>query len=158
MRQVQNYWYQWYLATERGEELLQHQPQAFTRHIWDAWCPFWKISDEEFVHTAQAFNNPDWAAVVLHSYRHRWGWASADPVYAELDARLAAQPLICCPTLVLHGAQDPCNAASSSEGKEHLFNGPYRRELIERCGHFPQREHPEEVSRHVLAWLRESGA
>jgi pimeloyl-ACP methyl ester carboxylesterase len=62
------------------------------------------------------------------------------------------------PTLVLHGAEDPCNAASTSEGKNHLFTGPYRRELIERCGHFPQREHPEQVSRRVLAWLQECSA
>ncbi len=158
LRQVQNYWYHWYLATEPGQDLLWQQPQAFTRHIWDEWCPFWQISDEEFALTAQAFSNPDWAAVVLHSYRHRWGWAPADPLYVELESRLSAQPLIHVPTLVLHGAQDPCNSVSTSEGKGHLFTGPYRRELVERCGHFPQREHPEEVSRRILAWLRKCSA
>lgn len=153
LRQVQNYWHHWYLATERGQQLVELQREAFTRHLWDEWCPIGKVSDEEFTLTAQAFTNPDWAQVVLHSYRHRWGWAPADPAYAELEAMLAAGPLISVPTLVLHGAQDPCNAPSTSEGKAHLFTGPYKRELIERCGHFPQREQPDLVAKHLLEWL-----
>lgn len=154
MRQVQNYWYQWYMATPRGAELVKHARLELTRHLWDTWCPYWKIDEDEFVRTAAAFENPDWAEVVLHSYRHRWGWAPADPDYAGLEARLSAPPLITRPTLVLHGAQDPCNDPATSENKESLFGGAYLRLLIERCGHFPQREHPQQVTRHILDWLQ----
>lgn len=154
MRQVQNYWYQWYMATPRGADLVKQDRMELTRYIWDVWCPYWKIDDDEFVQTAAAFDNPDWAEVVLHSYRHRWGWAPAHPAYAELEARLIDPPAISRPTLVLHGAQDPCNAPVTSEGRDRLFSAAYRRELIDRCGHFPQREHPEQVARSILDWLQ----
>jgi hypothetical protein len=35
---------------------------------------------------------------VLHSYRVRWGLAPADPAYAEVEARLARDPVIRVPT------------------------------------------------------------
>ena len=72
----------------------------------------------------------------------------------RFEARFDPAPKLTVPTLTLHGADDPVNAPASSEGKEAFFTGPYRRELIPRCGHFPQREHPEDVARRVVAWLR----
>lgn len=147
LQQTQNYWYQWVMALPRGEELLRHDRRAFTRHLWQVWSPGWSVSDAEFETTAAAFENPDWADVVLHSYRSRWGHAPADPSCAEIEARLAAHPVIHAPTLVLHGDADPCNGPETSEGKEALFAGPYRRALLPGVGHFPQRE----AARQVLA-------
>lgn len=158
LRQVQNYWYHWYLATERGERLVRFNAKEFTRHIWKEWCPFWSIDEDEFELTSHAFSNPDWADVVLHSYRHRWGLAPADVSCAALEVSLASPPLISTPTLVLHGTDDPCNSPVTSEGKEALFSGTYERRLIERCGHFPQREHPDVVLSEVLGWLEEHRA
>jgi pimeloyl-ACP methyl ester carboxylesterase len=158
LQQVQNYWYHWYMSTPRGEDLVRNQRAAFTRHIWNEWCPFWKISEDEFAATVAAFDNLDWADVVLHSYRHRWGWAPSDPAYAALETRLQAAPKISVPTLVLHGADDPCNAPASSAGREEFFSGAYRRELVPRCGHFPQREQPDFVANEVLRWLAQVGA
>ena len=57
-------------------------------------------------------------------------------------------------TLVLHGADDPVNSPAMSAGKERFFTGRYQRELIARCGHFPQREQADEVARQTIAWLR----
>lgn len=156
LTQVQNYWYHWYMSTPRGEALVREERHAFTRYIWDAWCPFWKIDDAAFAATASAFDNPDWADVVLNSYRHRWGWATSDPDYDVLESRLADPPKIVTPTLVLHGADDPCNAPATSEGREPFFSGLYRRLLIDRCGHFPQREQPEIVAAHLLRFLEET--
>ncbi|MEF3007354.1 alpha/beta hydrolase, partial [Pseudomonas aeruginosa] len=78
-------------------------------------------------------------AVVLHSYRVRWGLADGDPALAAVEARLALHPGIAVPTLVIHGGGDPCNDPATSEGKEALFTGGYRRMVIDRAGHFPQR-------------------
>ena len=154
LQQVQNYWYHWLMATERGRKVVREDRRRFTRHIWDIWLPFWKPSEEEFAATAQSFDHPDWADIVLHSYTVRWGHAAPYPMYADLEARFDPSPVLSVPTLTLHGADDPVNAPASSEGKEAFFSGPYRRELIPRCGHFPQREHPEDVARRIVAWLR----
>lgn len=94
----------------------------------------------EFDATATSFENPDWAEVVIHSYRHRWGYAKGDPALDALERRLTPPPLIFVPTLVLQGADDPCNSPVTSENKERFFSGRYQRKLLSHVGHFPQRE------------------
>jgi pimeloyl-ACP methyl ester carboxylesterase len=153
LRQVQNYWYHWYMALDRGAALVRDDRRAFTRYIWGIWNPGWRVPEDELAATAASFDNPDWAEVVLHSYRVRWGLAPRDPAHAAAEARLAADPVIRVPTLVIHGGADPCNDPSSSEGKERFFSGRYERLVLEGVGHFPQREAPEPVARAVARFL-----
>ncbi|WP_299538099.1 alpha/beta hydrolase [uncultured Herbaspirillum sp.] len=151
--QARNYWYHWFLATSRGEAELRNERRALTRFMWNTWSPSWKFADSEFANTAASFDNPDWADICLHSYRHRWGFADGDPAYAALEARLQETPRIMVPTLVLHGTDDGANDPSTSEDKQQHFGNAYRRVLIAGAGHFPQREKPDEVIEEVLAWL-----
>jgi pimeloyl-ACP methyl ester carboxylesterase len=153
LNQVQNYWYHWYMALERGAELVRDDRHAFTRYIWSIWNPAWEISEEEFAATARSFDNPDWADVVLHSYRVRWGLAPADPHYATAEARVREAPTIRVPTSVIHGGADPCNDPATSEGKERFFTGGYERTLLDGVGHFPQRQAHEAVSAAIVAFL-----
>ncbi|KGM32497.1 alpha/beta fold hydrolase [Inquilinus limosus] len=155
--QVQNYWYHWYMALDRGADLVRGDRRGFTRHIWRIWTPGWELSDAEFEETATAFDNPDWAEVVLHSYRVRWGLAPRDPRYDALEARLAGSPEIGVPTLVLHGGSDPCNDPSTSAGKERFFRGRYERDVLPGIGHFPQREAPNAVAEAILQFLAAEG-
>jgi pimeloyl-ACP methyl ester carboxylesterase len=155
LRQVQNYWYHWYMALDRGAELVHRDRRAFTRYIWSIWNPNWTISQAEFDATAEAFENPDWAAVVVDSYRVRWGLAPRDPRYDETEARLQADSHIDVPTLVIHGGADPCNLPVTSEGKEHFFRGRYERIVLDGVGHFPQREAPEAVAAALTGFLPE---
>jgi pimeloyl-ACP methyl ester carboxylesterase len=152
-RQMQNYWYHWYMALDRGAEVVRNNRVDFTRYIWAIWNPNWAISDEEFFATATSFQNPDWADIVLHSYRVRWDLASKDRAYEEIEEKLAADPTIAVPTLVIHGGGDPCNDPSTSAGKEKHFAGPYRRIVLEGVGHFPQREAPTPVTEAVVSFL-----
>jgi len=153
LKQVQNYWYHWYIALDRGADLVREERHEFTRYIWTIWNPAWRISDEELAATASSFDNPDWAEVVLHSYRVRWGFAEKDPAYSALEARLARDPNIRVPTLVIHGGGDPCNDPSTSEGKERFFGARYERIVLDRVGHFPQREAPGPVADAILGFL-----
>src|SRR6266478_2260347 len=153
LRQTQNYWYHWYMALDRGAELVRNDRLNFTRYIWTIWNPNWRISEEEFGVTAASFENPDWPEVTLHLYRVRWRLASGDPVYDVVEAALVTSPIIAVPTLVIHGGGDPCNDPSSSEGKEDFFAGQYRRVVLDRVGHFPQREAPEAVSEATVRFL-----
>jgi pimeloyl-ACP methyl ester carboxylesterase len=132
---------------------LRNDRLNFTRHLWTVWNPNWRISDEEFSATAASFENPDWADIVLHSYRVRWGLAPTDPAYQAIETKLAAEPTIIVPTLVIHGGSDPCNDPSTSQGKEHFFAGPYQRLVLDRVGHFPQREAPKAVAEATTRFL-----
>ena len=147
LKQVQNYWYHWYMALVRDER------RELTRYIWAIWNPGWRISEEEFATTAASFDNPDWADVVLHSYRVRWGLAPKDPELDALEARLAHDSTVRVPTLVIHGGGDPCNDPSTSEGKEHLFASRYERVVLDRVGHFPQREASAAVADSIVRFL-----
>lgn len=153
LRQTQNYWYHWYMALDRGAKLVRNDRLNFTRYIWTIWNPNWPISEEEFGETAASFENPDWAEITLHSYRVRWLLAPRDPAYDVVEAALATSPIIAVPTLVIHGGGDPCNDPSSSEGKEDFFAGQYQRIVLDRVGHFPQREAPEAVSQATIRFL-----
>lgn len=104
--QARNYWYHWFMTTERGQRAIEQDRRAFTRTMWDTWSPAGWYSEDDFEQAASAFYNPDWAAVVLHSYRHRWGFAPGDLTYADDDSKLNPAPVLSLPTLVLHGAAD----------------------------------------------------
>lgn len=154
LRQVHNYWYHWYVTLPRGAALVRDGRRELTRYIWDQWgAPGWRLDDETFAATAAAFDNADWADVVIHSYRHRWGFTEGDARYAELERRLTPAPLVSLPTLIMHGAEDRCNDPATSAGKERFFGGRYRRELIAGVGHFPQREAPQATATAILHWL-----
>jgi pimeloyl-ACP methyl ester carboxylesterase len=155
LRQTQNYWYHWYMAFDRGAELVRNDRLNFTRYIWTIWNPNWRFSEEEFGATAASFENPDWADVVLHSYRVRWGLAPNDPAYSAIETKLAANSMIAVPTLVIHGGGDPCNDPSTSDGKGQFFAGRYQRIVLDGVGHFPQREAPEAVGEAIARFLKE---
>lgn len=125
--QIERYWYQWYLALPQGERLLREKRTELAEHAWRTWSPSWHFSEVEFRLTAQSFNNPDWAEITVHSYRHRWGIAEGDPDYAGIEAFMNPAPPIAVPTLVIHGAEDRATLPESSEGKQGLFPGRYQR-------------------------------
>jgi len=153
MPQVRNYWYQWYMATDRGAELVRNDRATYTRYLWTLWNPDWPVSDTEFAATASSFANPDWPAITLHSYRQRWGFAPGDPAYEADEARIKADPRIHVPMLCLHGSDDPASGPGTSEGREGFFLGPYERHVLPGAGHFPQRQRSEEVGKLLAEFL-----
>jgi pimeloyl-ACP methyl ester carboxylesterase len=153
LKQTQNYWYQWYMATSRGREHLMNERRDFTRYLWQVWSPGWQFPEEEFQATAASFDNPDWMDVVISSYRHRWGNAPGDPRYEALEKRLLPPPQVLVPTLQLHGAADAANDPETSAGKEGFFAASYERALLPGLGHFPQRERPHEVAARLAGFL-----
>jgi pimeloyl-ACP methyl ester carboxylesterase len=122
--------------------------------MWADWAPPGWYDEAEFAATAEAFQGDDWAEVVVHSYRHRWGLAEGDERYADDERALNPAPTLAVPTLVLHGQADTCNHPDTSAGREGWFTGPYRREVLPGVGHFPQRERPDLVASHLLDFLR----
>jgi pimeloyl-ACP methyl ester carboxylesterase len=152
--QAKNFWYQWFMATERGAEVVRRDPVAFARFQWATWSPPEWFDESVFAATSASFDNPDWVAITLHSYRVRWDEAESDPRYADLERRQQAVRTISVPTLLIHGEQDRCVGVSTSEGKEPHFSGGYERRVIADIGHFPTREAPETVAAWIVEFLK----
>jgi pimeloyl-ACP methyl ester carboxylesterase len=158
VEQTRAYWYQWYFATPRGARELETNRHAFCRALWSAWSPGWRFDDDEFDASAVSFENPDFVVVALSSYRQRWGFVPGAVRYAQDRERFEQTPPISVPTQTLMGADDGATLPASATGKEGLFTGPYRLEVIGGSGHFLQRECAEVVSARILAHLREHHA
>ena len=152
--QSRNYWYHWFMHTPRGREAVRKDRRALSQLMWDTWAPPGWYEPAEFEETAKAFDTPDWADVVIHSYTQRWNLSPGDPAYDEDERRLNPAPVLAVPTLMLHGEADGVTFPSSSANKEKFFTGPYRRTLLPGVGHFPQREAPKVVAEAVLDWLK----
>ena len=135
-------WYQYYLHGERGVAGLTTHRAAFARLLWQLWSPSWTFSDQTFARSAAAFDNPDFVAVVVHSYRHRFGLVAGDPAALTTERRLAAQPAISVPTVNLHGADDGVAPAGSSLADGRHFTGRYRRHELPGVGHNVPQEAP----------------
>jgi pimeloyl-ACP methyl ester carboxylesterase len=142
-------WYQWYFQTERGRAGLDANRRDIARLLWRLWSPNWRFDEATFEATAASFDNPDFVAVTIHSYRHRHRHAAApgDPALAAIEERLAAQPPIEVPAIVLHGAADGVSPPAQSEHRPDQFSGPYDRRVVPLAGHFLSRETPDEVVR-----------
>ena len=146
-------WYQYYLHGERGRAGLTADRDAFCRLLWQLWSPTWPFDAETFAATARSFDNPDFVDVVVHSYRHRFGLVPSDPALVAIEARLAAQPAITVPSIVLLGADDGVAPPSATDPEARHFLGLYRREIVAGVGHnFPQ-EAPEAFAAAVRALL-----
>ncbi|MEM9624585.1 MAG: alpha/beta hydrolase [Pseudomonadota bacterium] len=137
------YWYMYYFNTERGRAGLMQNRHALCRHIWSLWSPSWAFDDTAYAKTAAAFDNPDFVDIVLHSYRHRFGCTAGDPALDEIEARLAAQPDIAVPSIVLQGKDDGVDPPSPEDRDRQHFKGWYKREIVERTGHNVPQEAPE---------------
>lgn len=152
-QQAHNYWYHWYMATARGVKAIQEDHRAFTRYLWDTWSPAGWYLPDEFEATAEAFDNPDWAEIVLHSYRHRWGFSPSYAIHEDDERRLTPPPTVRVPTLVIHGECDRANHPDTSSGKEQFFAARYERVVLASIGHFPQRECGREIAKLILGFV-----
>jgi pimeloyl-ACP methyl ester carboxylesterase len=137
------YWYQWYFHTERGRAGLAANRGPLCRLLWELWSPNYRFGDADYAETAASFDNPDFVEVVIQSYRHRYANAPGDPALDENEARLAAQPAITVPTIVLHGDSDGVSPPGAPRRPTHLFTGRYEHRVIPVAGHFLPRETPD---------------
>ena len=136
-------WYQWYFHTERGHAGLEQNRRDIARLLWRLWSPNWQFDDATFDATAPSFDNPDFVAVTIQSYRHRYGLAPGDPALEPIEQRLAAQPPITVPAIVLHGAADGVSPVEQSARHAVHFAGQYDRRVVPVAGHFLSRETPQ---------------
>ena len=146
-------WYQYYFHSERGRTGLEQNRYELCKLLWKQWSPTWRFDETVYARSAASFTNPDFVAVVIHSYRHRFALAPGDPAFEETERRLAAQPLIAAPTIVLHGSDNGVTPAAVSEDHARFFGSAYERRVIPVTGHNLPQEAPSDFAAAVLSLL-----
>jgi pimeloyl-ACP methyl ester carboxylesterase len=152
--QEHRFWYQYYFHTERGRAGLEQNRGALARLLWQLWSPQWSFDDATFARSAVSFDNPDFVAVTIQSYRHRFGYAPGDPALESIEQRLAAQPKITVPAIALQGEVDGVQPPGASEKHGAFFAGPFQRRLLPKVGHNPPQEAPQAVADAILELVR----
>lgn len=146
-------WYQYYFHSERGRAGLTQHRRALCRLLWKDWSPHWAFDEATFERTAASFENPDFVEIVIHSYRHRFGLAPGDPALEETERRLAAQPVIAVPTVVLDGGSDGVDPVGSEE-TDPRFTDRRERRVLPSIGHNLPQEAPAEFAAAVLSLVQ----
>ena len=147
-------WYQYYFHSERGRAALQADRRGVCRLLWQLWSPSWRFDDACFDRSAEAFDNPDFVDVVIHSYRHRFGLVPGDPALAEIEHRLAQQPVIAVPAITFDGVDDGVRSPDAAEVHAPRFGGPRSHRIIPGVGHNLPQEAPQAFADAVLELVR----
>jgi pimeloyl-ACP methyl ester carboxylesterase len=144
------WWYQFYFATERGREGYDKNRHDFAKLIWQQASPKWKFDDATFERSAASFENPDHVAIAIHNYRWRQGLAEGEAQYADLEKRLAVDPVITVPTITLEGdANGAPHPPPSAYAKK--FTGKYEHRTIKGgIGHNLPQEAPQAFAKAVI--------
>ncbi len=144
------WWYQFYLASDRGRAGYEKYRHEFSKLIWKLASPKWQFDDATFNRSAAAFDNPDHVDIVSHNYRWRLGLAQGEPKYDDLEKRLAQSPVITVPTITMegdaNGAPHPDPAAYAKK-----FSGKYEhRHITGGIGHNLPQEAPQAFAQAVV--------
>jgi pimeloyl-ACP methyl ester carboxylesterase len=153
--QSRRFWYQFFMCSAKGATSVTEDPIGFSRFQWETWSPPGWFAEEDFKAAARAWENPDYSAITLNSYRSRWLEGElCDSRYDQLQAKLNESTSIGVSTLMIQGGADSCDPPSESEGLEQYFTADYERIVIAEVGHFPHREAPGTVADLILRHLQ----
>jgi pimeloyl-ACP methyl ester carboxylesterase len=146
----QQWWYQYYFATERGRAGYERYRREFAKLIWRTASPEWHFDDATFDRSAASLDNADHVAIAIHNYRWRLGLAEGEAEYDELEERLAEAPTITVPAITLEG---DANGAPHPEPSAYAekFSGPYSHRTVEGgIGHNLPQEAPQDFVDAIL--------
>jgi pimeloyl-ACP methyl ester carboxylesterase len=147
-------WYQYYFNTERGRAGLAADRRGMAHLLWRLWSPPWQFDEDTFAVSAAMLDNDDFVDVVIHSYRHRYGYVAGDPTLEPIEELLAAQPPITVPTISLDGDDGGFGPADRSEEEHAHFTGDDEQRILAGIGHNVPQEAPEQFAAAVLELVR----
>lgn len=139
-----------YLNSERGRAALAEDRHGFCKALWNDFSPRWPSGDDVYERMAASLDNPDFVAVVLHSYRVRIGAVAGDPALEQIEQRLAKRPKITVPTIALAGADDGVDPPAACDQFKPYFTDLRRYATLPGVGHNLQQEAPTVVAEAVL--------
>lgn len=139
----QQWWYQFYFATERGQQGYAAHTHDFAKLIWQQASPGWKFSDATFNQSAKALDNPDQVAITISNYRWRLGLEKGEQKYAAYEKTLATLPAIRVPTITIEGDNNGA-PHPAPETYRTRFSARYQhRTFTGNIGHNPPAEAPQ---------------
>ncbi len=145
------WWYQYYLATERGVLGYDKYRHDFGKLIWRIASPKWDFDDATFDRTAASFGNPDYVAIVIHNYRWRLGLAPGEAKYDALEKRLGEGPVVSVPTITLEGDANGAPHYPDDTPYRKKFSGRYANRIITGgIGHNLPQEAPQAFAQAVV--------
>lgn len=150
-------WYQFYFLTERGRAGLGAYRREIAQALWVRNSPGWRFDEATLARHASAFDNPDYVDVVIHSYRHRLGFAPGAAAYEDIERRLAGMPTIGVPTITLDGGADGVVPATDGTSTAARFTGRRRHRVIASAGHNLPEEAPGAFADAVLELALRAG-
>jgi pimeloyl-ACP methyl ester carboxylesterase len=142
------WWYQYYFSLERGRLGYAENTHDFNKLIWKNVSPKWDFDDATYERTAQAFNNPDHVAIVIHNYRWRLSEAKGEAKYDELENKLFAGPAITVPAITL--ASDFDGPAADGKAYAKKFSGKYAHRVLPGIGHNVPQEAPQAFAQAIV--------
>lgn len=150
--QAARFWYMWYFNTDQGAAALEQDRHDIIRYLWDTWSPQWRYTDEIYGRSAASFENPDFVAIVIHSYRHRQMNAPGEQRFLEVERRLAERPPIEVPAIVLRGTASGLGGSPSPDptADRERFPRLVARRIVEGAGHDLPRHRPDAVADALL--------
>ena len=145
----QRLWYQYYFHGDRGRAGLSQNRRSFCRLLWRLWSPSWAFDEATYERSADAFDNPDFVDVVIHSYRHRFGLVPGDPRLEPTERLLAAQPRIAVPSITLDGADDGVMSIGGTSQHAAHFSTRHEHRVVAGAGHNLPQEAPQAFAQAV---------
>jgi pimeloyl-ACP methyl ester carboxylesterase len=136
-------WYQYYFHTARGRAGLEANRNELGRLLWRLWSPTWRFDEATYSRSAVSFDNADFVEIVVHSYRHRFGYAAGDPGVEDIERALARRPAIAVPSIALWGADDGVGPPPDVDEDARHFSARYERRLLPGIGHNIPQEAPD---------------
>lgn len=149
------FWYMWYFNTDSGAAALEANRHDIIRYLWETWSPEWSYSDDDYARSAPSFDNPDFVAVVVHSYRHRLMNAPGEQRFVGVERRLAEQPAIDVPAIVLRPGATGLGGPPSRDpsGDRARFTNLVARRVVDGAGHDLPAHRPDAVADALLELL-----
>jgi pimeloyl-ACP methyl ester carboxylesterase len=142
------WWYQYYFATDRGEQGYRENTRDFNELIWRNASPTWSFDDATYDRSAAAFANPDHVEIVIHNYRWRLSLAPGQPQYDDVERQLAAKPEIGVPTITVSSDFD--GPAKDGKAYRQLFTGKYSHRVLDGIGHNVPQEAPRQFADAII--------
>jgi pimeloyl-ACP methyl ester carboxylesterase len=151
-RQAARFWYMWYFNTDQGAAALEANRHDLIRYLWETWSPQWQYTDEAYARSAPSFDSPDFVEIVVHSYRHRLMNAPGEQRFLEMERRLAEQPPVDVPAIVLAPGASGLGGRPSENpaGDQRRFTNLVARRIVEGAGHDLPAHRPDAVADALL--------
>lgn len=144
-RQAPERWYYFFnQIPDLPERMAAGNVEAYIGYILNHWShPDFVFSDHDLAQYVAAFSKEGALTGGFNHYRAAREDASQ---WAEDRERTIDMP-----ALVLWGRDDPVNAPEYSDGLHRVLTD-MRFRFLDRCGHFPHEEQPEETASAILAF------